>query len=438
MTSVVANLTRPHVSVTRLHWWLRVGWRVRTKGLAKERLAKDELVKEGRAKERLATQGLAMERFATKYFVTPIIAASLLVGALSAAGCRPADERSGHAASARPSDERPDLRRGPAIGSANERIKAVVLDAREDFGDSTFAMIRNLGATHVSLVSFGFQEEASNPVIRFSPDVRWFSESAAGARGIANRAEQFGLRIILKPQLWLRGGAWTADIDFANEQDWITWESGYREYLLHTANLATQIGAEMVIIGTELSNPVRKRPAFWRSLIAEIRTLYDGQLTYAANWHDDYEHVSFWEALDYIGVNAYFPISEAGDPSLSELRDGWRVHGETLEAMAYRENIPVLFTELGYRSVSYAAAEPWRWPSRDEVGAVEPDYRLQSDLYGAFFDVVWPAPWFAGAVIWKMYPYGPDRRGSGRRSLDFTPQDKPAEQVIRDGFSGFD
>lgn len=355
---------------------------------------------------------------------------------IAVAGCGPPDDRSGHAAEARPSNPPVDVRRIPLIASSHERIKAVVLDAREDFDDSTFAEIRDLGATHISLVSFGFQEHASHPSIRFSPDARWYSESRTGAQAIADRAEAFGLRIILKPQIWLRGGAWTADIDFATERDWEIWESDYHGFLLHTAQIAAEIDADMIIIGTELSNPVRKRPAFWRSLISDVRAVFDGKLTYGANWHEDYEHVTFWDALDYVGVNAYFPIAETSDPSLSDLRSGWKRHSSVLEQLAYREDLPVVFTELGYRSVSYAAAEPWRWPSRDEVGQIKPDFTLQSDLFRAFFDTIWPAPWFAGVVIWKVYPVGRSRHGSDRRSLDFTPQNKPAAQIIRDGFKG--
>ncbi len=319
----------------------------------------------------------------------------------------------------------------PAFGMSQPRIQSVVLDAREEFGDSTLEMLSNLGATHLSLVSFGFQQDASSPEIRFRPDVRWYSESESGARSIAVRARAHGLGVILKPQIWLRGGAWTAEIDFAREADWTIWESQYREYLMHTARLAEVIGAELLIIGTELANPVRTREVFWRRLIADVRAVYDGKLTYGANWHDDFETVPFWDALDYIGVQAYFPIAQHRSPSTADLVDGWRPHVEALEKVSRRESLPVLFTEIGYRSISYAAAEPWRWPDREENATVEPDYEIQSDLFEAFFEVIWPKPWFAGAIVWKMYPGG---ERPNRRALDFTPQDKPAEDVIRHHF----
>lgn len=314
--------------------------------------------------------------------------------------------------------------------ASRERIRAVVLDAREAPSDSALAAIRDLGASHLALVSFGFQQDAGEPTIRFSPDVRWYSESRDGVRTLADRAAEMGMGIVLKPQIWLRGGAWTAEIDFESEQDWMTWEKDYRAFLLHTARLADEVDAEILIIGTELSNPVQERPEFWRKLIADVRAIYDGRLTYGANWHDDYLSVPFWDALDFIGVQAYFPIAGSDEPSLPELRRGWNDPMRSLEALSARSNKPILFTEVGYRSVSYAAREPWRWPSRDE--RAPPDFRMQSDLFTAFFESVWLQPWFAGAVIWKFYPA--DSRRARERDLDFSPQTKPAEEVIRRWF----
>ena len=364
-----------------------------------------------------------------------MLPALLCMLATAAAGCLPSHETPS-ASSQQVRAPEADRADGPAVAAAGDRIQGVVLDAREPIDDVTLAAVHDLGATHVTLVSFGFQESASTPEIHFSPDVRWYSESARGARAIAATADSLGLSIILKPQLWLRGGAWTADIDFESEDEWRRWESHYREYLLYTARLADEIDAHMIIIGTELATPVQERPQFWRSLIADIRSIFDGQLTYGANWYADFEHVPFWDALDFVGVNAYFPIHEGDDPSLSDLRRGWSQYAERLERVTVRADKPVVFTEIGYRSVPYAAAEPWRWPSSDEVGAVEPDYRLQADLFTSFFDGVWSEPWFAGAVIWKMYP--PERvlRDSTRYALDFTPQGKPAEHIIRAGFNG--
>ena len=65
----------------------------------------------------------------------------------------------------------------------------------------------------------------------------------------------------------------------------------------------------------------------WRKLIARVRQHYRGPLTYAANF-DQYNTVGFWDALDVVGVNAYFPLRdrlehEGGRKLKEELTAGW-------------------------------------------------------------------------------------------------------------------
>jgi hypothetical protein len=188
------------------------------------------------------------------------------------------------------------------------------------------------------------------------------------------------------------------------------------------------VDAALLVVGTELATAARTRPAFWRALIAEVRSVYDGPLTYAANWYDEYEHIPFWDALDYIGVQAYFELTDAPDPSRAMLQQSWHPHREALARLARATNRPVLFTEIGYRSAPSAAARPWQWPSRSERGTAPAD-TLQARLYDAFFESLWARPWFAGAIIWKWRPDAPSR--PDRHALGFSPQDKPAEQVLQ-------
>lgn len=177
------------------------------------------------------------------------------------------------------------------------------------------------------------------------------------------------------------------------------WETAYRRFLMHYARLADATDADVLVIGTELQRAVTERPAFWHRLIDTVRTVYDGQLTYAANWHAEYTRVSFWRALDFVGVQAYFPITDAEDPSLLTLRAGWAQPLAALQHIAAETHRPVLFTELGYRSVDYAAAEPRTWPRRRATRERPPDEDLQADLYRAFFDRIMPAPWFGGVIV---------------------------------------
>lgn len=324
----------------------------------------------------------------------------------------------------------------PALPSVPDsaKIRAVTLDARHPPEDGALERLRDLGATHITLVSFGFQRDIATPHIRMHTDAGWYSESDAGIRALAEEAHALGLGLILKPHIWVGDysaeGQSRSDIAYDTESDWAEWEDAYHRFLMHYAHLADSTDADLLVIGTELERAATERPDFWRELIDEIRTVYDGPLTYAANWYREYERVPFWDALDMVGVQGYFPLSDADRPSLPMLRAGWDDHQDALRRTAAATNRPILFTEMGYRSVDYAAAEPWTWPRRDEAREKSPNHTLQADLYRAFFDRIMPAPWFAGAIVWKWHP-----EARGDRPLGFTPQNKPAEEVLREEFT---
>lgn len=321
----------------------------------------------------------------------------------------------------------------PPPVSDTSRIQAVTLDARRPPSDATLQRIRDLGATHIALVSFGFQRESNVPTIRMHTEGGWYSESDRGIRALARQVDSLGMGLILKPHIWV--GHYSADgqdrheISFDTEAQWDQWMTQYRRFLMHYAHLSEEVDADLLVIGTELKGVVRAQPDFWRALIREIRSVYSGKLTYAANWYEAYKEVPFWDALDYVGVQAYFPLSEAEDPSLATLREGWAAYRAELKQVHEQTGRPILFTELGYRSVGYAAATPWKWPERDEQATPAP--KLQARLYQAFFNEVMPAPWFGGAILWKWYP-----AGEAHRPLGFTPQNKPAERILQQGFAG--
>jgi len=309
---------------------------------------------------------------------------------------------------------------------------SMTFDARRPHAPEDIDRMAALGTTHLTLIPFGFQAAVDTPAIRMNTDARWHSESDRGIRQIAGEAEERGMGLILKPHVWVgrydASGQTRADIGFDSENAWTTWEADYRRFMLHYAALAQEVDAHVLVVGTELARAARERPAFWRTLIAEIRARYDGKLTYAGNWHDEYADVPFWDALDYIGVQAYFPLTDSPDPpAVREAVAGWDRHVKELQALAVKEERPVLFTEIGYRSVSYAGERPWAWPERDEQ--VPADEAAQAALYQAFFERFAEVPWFAGAIFWKWHP-----AAEGDRPLAFTPQDKAAEDVLRSGF----
>ena len=310
-------------------------------------------------------------------------------------------------------------------------IRSVTLDARNRPDPDLLVRLSEIGVTHLTLVSFGWQERTDDPNVRVDTSEGWYSESHRGIRALSRQADTLGMNVILKPHLWIGGydeGQNRSEITFETEAEWNRWEKSYQHFLMHYARLAQEIDADVLVLGTELTSTATTRPAYWRALADPARAVYDEKLTYAANWHKEYQQIEFWDALDYVGIQAYFPLSKVSNPSLDTLQARWHAHRQTLSQLHRETGKPVLFTEIGYRSAPNAAESPWKWPERDDD--VPPDSSLQARCFRAFFSTMRGVPWFKGAIIWKWHPEG------NHRPTAFTPQGKPAEALLRRWFSG--
>ena len=293
-----------------------------------------------------------------------------------------------------------------------------------------------LVASHVNWIvqtPFGWQRSVDSPEIRLVTGGRvLWGETDEGLATTTGLARRHGIHTMLKPHIWLThaGGKWRGDIAMSSEEDWQAWFADYRTFIMHYARLAETNSIEALCIGTELRATVNQREDDWRRIIADVRAIYGGKLTYGANWYEEFEEVPFWDALDYVGIQAYFPLSDAESPTLGELRRAWQRLVQRIERVHERSGKPVLFTELGYRSAAFAASKPWEWPRA--VGPVGVDLELQARCYRAFFETFWEKPWFAGAHWWKWFPK--HERAGGPGHAGFTPQNKPARKVMAEWY----
>ncbi|QDA59005.1 glycoside hydrolase family 113 [Hymenobacter jejuensis] len=304
-------------------------------------------------------------------------------------------------------------------------------------GDSvTDADLEPLIRNHVTWMvqtPFGWQRGATSPEIGMNTGVGnrgYWGESDRGLAYTAQLARQHGIRTMLKPHLWVQGsgGSWPGDVQMQSAADWQAWFANYTRFVLHYAQLAEREHFDALCLGTELLHASTEHEAEWRTLIQQVRKVYRGPLTYAANWSGEYEKIRFWDALDFIGIQAYFPLSQANSPAKATLLAGWKPHLAAIERLQKRFNKPIIFTEAGYKTTADAAVEPWKWPDNMAVFA-SPDEQTQAACYEALFETFWSKPWFKGLFVWKWYP-GLAADGPARRHLDFTPQHKPAEQVM--------
>jgi Glycoside Hydrolase Family 113 len=320
--------------------------------------------------------------------------------------------------------------------SLEERQRGVSWVAQGEVTARDLEALDAVGVNWIVQTPFGWQDRHDSPEIRLvtSGRVLW-GETDEGLKVTTALARERGIHTLLKPHVWLRRGEgkWRSDVAMEDDDAWQAWFASYETFILHYARLAEELGIEALAVGTELRETVRQRPQEWRRLIREVRAVYGGRLTYAANWYREFEEIPFWQNLDFIGVQGYFPLTdkplEDGEgPTVEELRAGWKAPLEQLRALHRRTGLPVVFTEVGYKSTADAAVEPWRWAPRGAPGATPVDLETQQRCYEAFFEEVWKEPWVAGAYFWKWFPH--HSRAGGPEDADFTPQNKPAEKVL--------
>ncbi|HVK73016.1 MAG TPA: hypothetical protein VM734_06830 [Kofleriaceae bacterium] len=235
--------------------------------------------------------------------------------------------------------------------------------------------------------------------------------AAARARGL--RATVFPIITLdrTSPGHW-RGTIAPPDVD--------TWWTSYERFIVHYAKLAAAGDAGALLVGSELGSTEGWRDR-WYHLIARVERLFDGDLYYSANW-DHFEHVSFWDRLDAIGVTGYFELTTARDASEDALVRAWAGPRAALLAAARRHGRPLWLTEIGYPSVDGSAAAPWDY-TRDAAVDLEEQRRAFAALARA-----WAGQPLEGLFVWEWSGAG------GAADRGYTPRGKPAACVLEAWF----
>lgn len=319
-------------------------------------------------------------------------------------------------------------------GISKNKINGISLVAPpRPYGGDPTADIQAVGANWVALLPYAYYRK-NQPEIRDFGNEGWWGERPVGISEAAQYAQQRGMKVLLKPQIWTHD-QWVGDLKFDTEADWVTFEENYSAFILKWARLADSLQLSMFCIGTELRYVVQQRPNYWRKLIQNIRSFYDGQLTYAPNW-DSYEAVPFWDDLDYIGVDAYFPLLAVDTPTVCQLKTAWIPKVEALEAFAQRYDKPILFTEYGYLSADGATYNTWELEAKREQ--LRPNELAQARAFQALLETFAPHDWWAGGFVWKWYPSQLSAIGEGQQQTDYTPQGKLGAKVLKALFEGED
>ncbi len=306
------------------------------------------------------------------------------------------------------------------------KIKGIAVSAPPKKIDSTkFNDLVQLHANSVELMPYAFCRLEDGEV-KFNHERQWWGERDEGVLETIRLAHNNKLSVMVKPHLWMARGSFTGAIDFDSEEKWLAFEKSYQNYILHFAALAKQAGAEMFCLGTELETTVTKRSKYFELLIDTVRKVFPGKILYASNW-DEYEDFPFWDKLDYIGVDAYFPISASLLPTVDEIIKGWEPIKSKLAALSKKHNKQIVFTEFGYRNSNYTAKEPWSEANNDVNN--EAQANALHGLLASFSNEMW----FDGGWLWKWH-ISDDHWKRESSDIDFSPQGKPAIDVIKNNY----
>lgn len=351
--------------------------------------------------------------------VTAFLAASL-------SGCRAA------APSAQPAAAEVSLSSGGACGIC--LAHSYQAQGSRGYGTAasaeTFERIRALGVRSVSLTPFGYQT-LTGTTIRSSEGLPG-GETTDAMRVEVERCAAEEITVMVKPHLWVTSG-WRGELAPAEHSGgWDAWFEAYTEFIVEWARFSENVGADWFVVGVELKSSSAQTDR-WREVIRRVREVYDGRLTYAANW-DEVEQIEFWGDLDAIGVQMFAPLAIEGvDPTLDSTRQhaqSWLDRYRTVATAAER---PIILTEAGVINRADALLRPYEWPNDpSEEPTVRGDqhqewaYRALIDTFGAADDVL--------EIYWWKVLTDPNTQEEG--PVGFSPLGKPAAEVVSDACRG--
>lgn len=315
---------------------------------------------------------------------------------------------------------RPEFQKGVSYAYANSYDAGYATRQSQKSLD----LLRQNRVEWIASIPYGYMREPDSTRIGYAGD-SIFSESDEGLFALTEDSKARGMKVMLKPQIWLSHSSWPGNIKFTDNISWERWFLSYENWILHYAIIAELTGADLLCIGTELVETTVQKPDLWKKLIARVRGVYHGPIVYAANWGKEFEQVTFWQELDYIGLDNYYPVRGYTKEHPDSIKENFQLQKEKIEKIAHQYQKPVLFTEIGFVATEGAG-----------MGARESDYssyneEIQAVCYRLTLETYWGEPWFCGMYWWKWFSDPEDR---GRRADTHSPSGRPAEQVMKEWY----
>jgi hypothetical protein len=297
------------------------------------------------------------------------------------------------------------------------------------YTSNAFANIQEMGAKWAILSPTWHFISSNPPVFAQLPgaDASWYDLSQ-----MALQARQKGLQVVIHPtmeyyqpaSIWWSSGA-------RDGNWWQSWFDRYETYILTHADLATQVGAEGLILGDESLAPAIPNGTLqdgsssgvpgdaslrWSNLIKKIRTHFKGEIIWRMNYPSETGNIpDFIQEVDKIYLVVNGQITDAENPSKQDIRTAFTNKLEN-DLLTIRDHYPKPFIlGISYPSATGAASgcihngdtclpNAVFEQSGLDVQAATINLNEQAEIYNAVFEAVNQNTWIKGLIADGYFP----------------------------------
>jgi glycosyl hydrolase family 113 len=277
-----------------------------------------------------------------------------------------------------------------------------------------------LGANSVGLVFPIYQSTAMSADVHADPTSTPSSDRIAL---FIREAHRRGFTVLLRPLLdehnLALDGQWRGTIQPTSVEAWF---QAYDDVILGYARLAQKEQVDAFGVGSEL-NSLEVDGAQWLRTINLVRNVYSGLLTYSSTSGNGYP-ARFAGSLDFLGVDAYYPMGVQAGATVNELELAWRPWTAELKQIQQASGKPVAITELGTPSRTGSYLTPW---------TLKPGAPLDLEAQRRYYQASCSAlSGFVPGLYWWYTTLDPSP--APRSDTGYNPSGKPAEVEIEKCF----
>lgn len=320
--------------------------------------------------------------------------------------------------------------------SAVTKIKSLTLTG---YGNDSYTeantklYIEDLKQLNANTASFLYTCHVKN---RHSSKLKCHTSDTPSLKSLARSiklARNEGMKVAFRFYVDLDDKEWRCHYNPENKKEFF---DKYNDELLALGRFLEKRKVEIFIIGAELCKITGKDMyGYWSQSIKHLRKVYKGKITYGANWGEvdgvtEYSSLSFWNELDYIGIDHYLPYSSK--LHINEILKLQKKEFKKYLDFAKSFNKEILITEVGVPGVENGNELPFEWRNKgksDQVG--------QSLAYESIFKTIKSLKGISGVLVWRSLSSYESTYGDRSKELGYELWRRKAWFTLRNFFKTY-